>query len=104
MSSDRKRILRDYRTDKPGMRVHVEVYYSKGGWDSRGYWLQVFPCEIKDGMMIVTLGSGSKRLIKPASRFSKKGLDDAAWQAEGWLMKDNPVVRQQIAACGEVVT
>jgi hypothetical protein len=103
MSSDRKRILRDYPTYSPGMRVHVEVYYSKGERDSRGYWLQVFPCEIRDGMMIVTLGSGSRRFIAAASRFSKKGMADAAWLAEGWLLKDDPVVRQQIAACGEVM-
>ena len=102
MPNERKRTLREYRTDKPGMRVHVEVYYSKGELDSRGYWLHIFPCEIKDGLMIVTLGSGGRRFITPASRFSKKGLDDAAWQAEGWLMKDEPGVKQQIAACGEV--
>ena len=103
MPNERKRTLREYRTDKPGMRVHVEVYYSKGERDSRGYWLHIFPCEIKDGLMIFTLGSGGRRFITPASRFSKKGLDDAAWQAEGWLMKDEPGVKQQIAACGEVV-
>lgn len=103
MPDERKRRLRDYRTYTPGQRVHVEVYYSKGERDARGYWLHVYPCEIKDGMMFVTLCSGSKRLITPAGRFSKKGLEDAAWQAEGWLLKDDPVVRQQIAACGEVV-
>lgn len=98
----RVRMLRDYPTDTPGQRVRVTVQYSRGMGDARGYWLHIYPCRIEGDFAFMTMGQGGKMLLAPAKRFSEKGLADAAWQAEGLLVRDDPAVRQQIAACGTV--
>ena len=100
----RSRILREYRTADPKTLVCVEVAYAKGiYYGPRGYWLHVYPCEKNGSVTVIPLGKGSRSLIAPATRLTKKGMEDAAWKAEGWLMRDDPEVRQRIADCGEVI-
>jgi hypothetical protein len=41
-------------------------------------------------------------LLASATRLTKKGFEDAAWKAEGMLMRDDPAVRMQIAALGDI--
>jgi len=100
---DRSRMLREYRTDVPGMFVCVEVAYAKSiYYGPRGYWLHIYQCEAKGSMRIIPLGKGSRRLIATAGRLTKKGMDDAAWTAEGLLMRDDPEIRKQIAEYGNI--
>jgi hypothetical protein len=98
----RRRMLREYPTDHNGGRVCVEVVYSKGDAYARGYWLHIYPCRIENGMRIIPMGQGGRRLIATAKRLTKKEMEDAAWKAEGWLLRDDPSVRASIAACGNI--
>lgn len=101
----RSQMLREYRAAATGRLVCVEVAYSKGiYYGPRGYWLHIYPCERRGDMRIITMAQGSKRLIAKAERLTKKGLADAAWIAEGWLLRDDPAVRDAINVFGEVTT
>ena len=98
----RRRMLREYPTDHNGGRVCVEVVYSKGGQLPRGYWMDIYPCQLQGTMRIIPLGKGGHMLLASAARLTKKGLDDAAWKAEGLLLRDDPTVRRMIDKCGNV--
>ena len=99
---DKSRMLREYPTDHTGGRVCVEVRYSKGERNARGYWLHIYPCQIQGPLRIIPLGKGGRLLLASATRLTKKGFEDAAWKAEGMLMRDDPAVRMQIAALGDI--
>jgi len=68
-------------TIEEGLVIQGEVYYSKGGAnyfsggnDPRGYWFSVQPVRIKDGMRSFMMGSGHRKFLKEAKRFSDKEL------------------------------
>jgi len=69
-------------TIEEGLEIRGEVYYSRGGAnyfsggnDPRGYWFSVQPVRITpEGYQSFIMGSGHRKFIKEAKRFSDKEL------------------------------
>lgn len=66
-----------YANLKNGTHLDIEVYYSKGGYGSRGYYVSVSPVAHNGATKSYTLFSGVRQLLLETRRYTPKQFETA---------------------------